>query len=149
MACELPILQARQRYEDDAAALRALRMCLREVTLRLLADRRWKSFREPGGPGGEMKMTVGCVSFVAALGRHFGADAAVHMRFNPVKFKWSNTLWWQMPRISSSCNHHAACEPHLCLNLEVVPPPLLLLIICMPMIMTACLQLMMTSTGRE
>jgi hypothetical protein len=38
----------RQRYEADQAALRALRMGLRDVTLRLLGDRRWRDFAMPG-----------------------------------------------------------------------------------------------------
>lgn len=47
--CCIMRAQARERYEEDAAVLRALRMGLRDVTLRLLGDRRWRLFREPGG----------------------------------------------------------------------------------------------------
>ena len=44
----LPPLQALQQYEDDQATLRSLRMGLRQVTLRLLNNKRWKAFWMPG-----------------------------------------------------------------------------------------------------
>lgn len=43
--------QLRQRHEADQAALRELRMGMRDVTLRLLRDRRWKLFAGPGARG--------------------------------------------------------------------------------------------------
>lgn len=38
---------ARAAYEGDQAVLRALRQVLREVTYRLIADRRWQTFVQP------------------------------------------------------------------------------------------------------
>ncbi|PRW59558.1 ATPase family AAA domain-containing-like isoform X1 [Chlorella sorokiniana] len=38
---------ARQRYEEDAAALRALRMVLRDLTYKLLGNKKWEWFWEP------------------------------------------------------------------------------------------------------
>lgn len=42
-------MQARQRYEEDQGVLRALRMALRDITCKLLSDKRWRWFHEPGG----------------------------------------------------------------------------------------------------
>jgi hypothetical protein len=41
------LAQQRQAYEADAAVVRALRMALRDVTTRMLCDRRWRRFAEP------------------------------------------------------------------------------------------------------
>lgn len=38
------------RYEEDQAALRSLRMALREILLRLLSSRKWEAFAEPVSP---------------------------------------------------------------------------------------------------
>lgn len=38
---------ARKAYEEDQAALRALRMALREITMKLLRNRKWEVFWEP------------------------------------------------------------------------------------------------------
>jgi len=43
-----PLVQVRQHYEADQAVLRGLRMGLRDVTMRLLGDRRWRDFAMPG-----------------------------------------------------------------------------------------------------
>lgn len=40
----------RAARQADVAALRALRMGLRDVTTRLLCDRRWRAFAEPVTP---------------------------------------------------------------------------------------------------
>jgi hypothetical protein len=42
--------EARARYEADAAALRQLRMALREAATKLLGDRRWRSLAMPVSP---------------------------------------------------------------------------------------------------
>ncbi len=42
--------EARRRWEDDDAALRSLRMTLREITTKLLCTRQWKEFWEPVDP---------------------------------------------------------------------------------------------------
>ncbi|GAB4822033.1 hypothetical protein N2152v2_009079 [Parachlorella kessleri] len=41
---------ARQRYEEDQAAMRALRMALRDILLRMLSSRKWDAFAEPVSP---------------------------------------------------------------------------------------------------
>ena len=42
--------EARAAYEADVAAVRELRMCLRDVATRLLTDRRWRSLALPVTP---------------------------------------------------------------------------------------------------
>ena len=42
--------EARRRWEEDEAALRSLRMALREITTKLLCTRQWKEFWEPVDP---------------------------------------------------------------------------------------------------
>ena len=62
----LPLIQARQRYEEDQHVVRQLRMAMRDGTTRLLSDRRWRWFWLPGERarerGGGARMV--CVSLV-------------------------------------------------------------------------------------
>ena len=53
LACML-VLQQRRQHEADVAVLRELRMALRDVTVRLLRDRRWREFAEPGAPSARL-----------------------------------------------------------------------------------------------
>lgn len=46
-AAEATARAARAAYERDQGVLRALRQSLREVTYRLIADRRWATFVQP------------------------------------------------------------------------------------------------------
>ena len=47
----LCLLRPPRRYEEDQAALRALRMALRALTTRLLSAHKWKDFWEPPEEG--------------------------------------------------------------------------------------------------
>uniref|UniRef100_A0A7S3R8I7 Bromo domain-containing protein n=1 Tax=Dunaliella tertiolecta TaxID=3047 RepID=A0A7S3R8I7_DUNTE len=76
-------LLMRQRYEADQAALRGLRMGLRDVTLRLLGDRRWRDFAAPVDPeeDPEYWQTVRCPCDLATIlahvdSRHYNTAAA-------------------------------------------------------------------------
>lgn len=55
----------RRAYEADQAALRALRMALRDVGIRLLTDRRWRMFAAPHDADAEPeyyeKVGLGCL----------------------------------------------------------------------------------------
>ena len=42
--------EARRLWEEDEAALRSLRMALREITTKLLCARQWKEFWDPVDP---------------------------------------------------------------------------------------------------
>lgn len=45
-----PTLCCPCRYDEDQAALRALRMALRDVLLRMLGSRKWEAYAEPVSP---------------------------------------------------------------------------------------------------
>lgn len=44
------VAEARQQWEDDEAALRSLRMALRDIATKLLCTRQWKDFWDPVDP---------------------------------------------------------------------------------------------------